>query len=43
MRKDIWKRLITDSQEKDLSHVIPRNLVIPLELDKVYFSDRRPS
>ena len=35
MKKDIWKRLITDSQEKDLSHVIRRNLVIPLELDKV--------
>jgi len=35
MKKDIWKRLITDSQEKDLSHVIPRNLAIPFELEKV--------
>src|SRR5512139_3751992 len=35
MKKDIWKCLITDSQEKDLSHVIQRNLVIPVELDKV--------
>ncbi len=35
MKKDIWKHLITDSQERDLSQVIPRNLVIPFELDKV--------
>ena len=35
MKKNIWKRLIIDSQEKDLSHVIPRNLAIPTEVNKI--------
>jgi predicted AAA+ superfamily ATPase len=35
MRKDIFKRLITDSQEKDLSYVIDRDLMIPLDTGKI--------
>ncbi len=35
MQKDILKRVIADSQEKDLSYVIDRDLKIPLDTDKI--------
>ena len=34
MKKEIFKRLILDFQEKDLSHVVQRDIDIPLYLDK---------
>jgi len=35
MRKDIFKRLIADSQEKDLSHVMDRDVEIPFDSGKI--------
>jgi hypothetical protein len=35
MQKDIFKRLITDSQEKDLSSVMDRDLEIPFDTGKI--------
>lgn len=35
MQKDIFKTLITDSQEKNLSYVIDRDLQIPLDTGKI--------
>jgi predicted AAA+ superfamily ATPase len=35
MQKDIFKRLIADSQEKDLSYVLDRDLHIPVDTGKV--------
>ncbi len=35
MQKDIFKRLIADSQEKDLSYVMDRDLKIPLDTNKI--------
>lgn len=35
MRKDVFKRLITDFQEKDLSYVIDRDLRIPHDTGKI--------
>jgi len=35
VRKDIFKRLIADSQEKDLSYVVDRDLEIPLDTGKI--------
>lgn len=35
MQKDIFKALITDSQEKNLSYVIDRDLQIPLDTGKI--------
>ena len=34
MKKEIFKQLILDFQERDLSHVIPREIDIPTDLDK---------
>lgn len=35
MLKDVFKQLITDFQDKDLSYVIDRDLKIPLDLGKI--------
>jgi len=35
MQKDIFKKLIADSQEKELSYVIDRDLEIPLDTGKI--------
>ena len=35
MQKDIFKRLIADSQEKDLSYVLDRDMHIPVDTGKV--------
>ena len=35
MQKDIFKRLIADSQEKDLASVIDRDIEIPLDTGKI--------
>lgn len=35
MTKDVFKRIIADSQEKDLSYVIERDLSIPLDTGKI--------
>ena len=35
MQKDILKTIITDSQEKDMSHVMDRDIQIPLNTGKV--------
>lgn len=35
MIKDVWKRIIADSLEKNLSHVISRDIQVPLELNKI--------
>lgn len=35
MQKDIFKRLITDFQEKSLSYVMDRDLAIPIDTGKI--------
>jgi uncharacterized protein len=35
MKKDVWKRIIADSFEKNLSYVISRDLEVPFDLNKI--------
>lgn len=35
MKKEAFKRLIVDFQERDLSHVVERDIPIPLDINKV--------
>lgn len=35
MKKELWMRTITESQERTISTYIPRDLVIPLDSNKI--------
>lgn len=35
MKKDVFKRLIVDFQEKELSHVVDRDISVPLDASKI--------